>query len=236
MHGGRHVGSLWQGARRRACWSGRSRPPRGRDGLCWLWRGQCGVPVKPVLEGSAPQWGDGYNHFILTMSGPVPLVADGSLTRGRATAKPARGQRAAGNADQAVRPAAQVSVRLAAQASVWLGAGNAPGVVTKGAHSPQGATGPQGAASSQGARSTTTTANPATTTTAAGATTTTAQVTTTTGPGGTIAGPGGMTLAPVSGSDPIGGVTVGEWPAFTASQLISDNGGSAGSAVDGVDV
>jgi len=83
---------------------------------------------------------------------------------------------------------------------------------------------------------TTTTANPATTTTAAGATTTTAQVTTTTGPGGTIAGPGGITLAPVSGSDPIGAVTVGEWPAFTASQLISDNGGSAGSAVDGVDV
>jgi len=83
---------------------------------------------------------------------------------------------------------------------------------------------------------TTTTANPATTTTATGATTTTAQATTTTGAGGTIAGPDGMTLAPVSGGDPIGGVTVGEWPAFTASQLISDNGGSAGSAVDGVDV
>jgi hypothetical protein len=45
-----------------------------------------------------------------------------------------------------------------------------------------------------------------------------------------------MTLAPVSGGNPIGGVTVGEWPAFTASQVISDNGGSAGSAVDGVDV
>jgi serine protease len=83
---------------------------------------------------------------------------------------------------------------------------------------------------------TTTTANPATTTTAAGVTTTTAQVTTTTGPGGTIAGPDGMTLVPVAGSNPIGGVTVGEWPAFTASQVISDNGGSAGSAVDGVDV
>ena len=64
-----------------------------------------GVPVKPVLEGSAPQWADGYNHFILTMSGPVPLVADGSLTRGSATAKPAGGQRrAAGKADQAVGP------------------------------------------------------------------------------------------------------------------------------------
>jgi subtilisin family serine protease len=83
---------------------------------------------------------------------------------------------------------------------------------------------------------TTTTANPATTTTAAGITTTTAQVTTTTGTGGTIAGPDGMTLAPVSGSNPIGGVTVGEWPAFTASQVVSDNGGPAGSAVDGVDV
>jgi subtilisin family serine protease len=83
---------------------------------------------------------------------------------------------------------------------------------------------------------TTTTANPATTTTAAGVTTTTAQVTTTTGTGGTIAGPDGMTLAPVSGSNPIGGVTVGEWPAFTASQVVSDNGGPAGSAVDGVDV
>ena len=83
---------------------------------------------------------------------------------------------------------------------------------------------------------TTTTANPATTTTATGVTTTTAQVTTTTGLGATIAGPDGMTLAPVSGGNPIGGVTVGEWPAFTASQVISDNGGSAGSAVDGVDV
>jgi subtilisin family serine protease len=83
---------------------------------------------------------------------------------------------------------------------------------------------------------TTTTSNLATTTTAAGTTTTTAQVTTTTGPGGTIAGPDGMTLAPVSGSNPISGVTVGEWPAFTASQVISDNGGSAGSPVDGVDV
>jgi len=83
---------------------------------------------------------------------------------------------------------------------------------------------------------TTTTANPATTTTVGGTTTTTAQVTTTTGLGGTIAGPGGMTLAPVSGSNPVGGVSVGEWPAFTASQVISDNGGSAGSAVDGVDV
>jgi subtilisin family serine protease len=85
---------------------------------------------------------------------------------------------------------------------------------------------------------TTTTSSPggATTTTAPGATTTTAQVTTTTGPGGTIAGPDGMTLVPVSGSNPIGGVTVGEWPAFTASQVISDNGGSAGSTVEGVDV
>jgi hypothetical protein len=45
-----------------------------------------------------------------------------------------------------------------------------------------------------------------------------------------------MTLVPVSGSNPIGGVTVGEWPAFTASQVISDNGGSAGSTVEGVDV
>jgi serine protease len=83
---------------------------------------------------------------------------------------------------------------------------------------------------------TTTTGNPATTTTTAGVTTTTAQVTTTTGTGGTIAGPNGMTLEPVPGSNPIGGVTVGEWPAFTASQLVSDNGGPAGSAVDGVDV
>ena len=114
-----------------------------------------GVPVEPVLEGSAPQWADGYNHFVLTMSGPVPLAADGSVTRGPATAKPAGGQRgAAGKADQAVRPAAQVSVRLAAQASAWLGAGNAPGVITKGAHSPQGAPSPQRAASSQGAAST----------------------------------------------------------------------------------
>jgi subtilisin family serine protease len=107
-----------------------------------------GVPVKPVLEGSAPQWADGYNHFILTMSGPVPLVADGSVIRGFATGKPAGGQRrAAGKAGQA-------SVRQADQASVRLSAGKAPGVVTKGAHSPQGAPGPQGAGGSQGARST----------------------------------------------------------------------------------
>jgi serine protease len=105
-----------------------------------------GVPVKPVLEGSAPQWADGYNHFILTMSGPVPPVADGSLTRGPASAKLPGGQRrAARNADQAVRPAAQVSVRPATQASVRLAAGNAQGVVTKGAHSPQGAPGSLGA-------------------------------------------------------------------------------------------
>ena len=103
-----------------------------------------GVLVKPVLEGTAPQWADGYNHFILTMSGPVPLVADGSLTRGPATAKPAGGQRRpAHKADQAVRPAAQASVPPAAQASVRLAAGNAQGVVTKGAHSPQGALGPK---------------------------------------------------------------------------------------------
>ena len=105
-----------------------------------------GVPVKPVLEGSAPQWADGYNHFILTMSGPVPLVADGSLTRGPASAKLPGGQRrAARKADQAVRPAAQVSVRPATPASVRLDAGNAQGVVTKGAHSPQGAPGSLGA-------------------------------------------------------------------------------------------
>src|SRR5579863_7904641 len=80
-----------------------------------------GVPVKPVLEGSAPQWADGYNHFILTMSGPVPLVADGSLTRAPATAKRAGGQRrAARKADQAVRPAAQASVGRAVQGSVRL--------------------------------------------------------------------------------------------------------------------
>jgi subtilisin family serine protease len=87
-----------------------------------------------------------------------------------------------------------------------------------------------------GGTTTTTAPGGTTTTTSPGATTTTAQVTTTTGPGGTIAGPNGMTLAPVPGSIPMGDVTVGEWPAFTASQVISDNGASAGSAVYGVDV
>ena len=50
-----------------------------------------GVPVKPVLEGSAPHWADGYNHFVLTMSGPVPVVADGSVTRASVKLEPAGG-------------------------------------------------------------------------------------------------------------------------------------------------
>jgi hypothetical protein len=87
-----------------------------------------------------------------------------------------------------------------------------------------------------GATTTTTAAHPTTTTTAAAVTTTTAPVTTTTGPGGTITGPGGMTLAPVSGTDPISGVAVGEWPAVTANQINQGPGGSTGAAVTGVDV
>ncbi len=126
----------------------------------------------------------------------------------------------------------------------------APGATTTTTAGPGGATtttaGPGGATTTTAAGGTTTTTSSGgattttgpggTTTTAPGATTTTAQVTTTTGAGGTIAGPNGMTLAPVPGSNPMGGVTVGEWPAFTASQVISDNGGPAGSAVYGVDV
>jgi hypothetical protein len=45
-----------------------------------------------------------------------------------------------------------------------------------------------------------------------------------------------MTLAPVSGSDPISGVAVGEWPAITANQINQGPGGSTGAAVTGVDV
>jgi hypothetical protein len=45
-----------------------------------------------------------------------------------------------------------------------------------------------------------------------------------------------MELSPVSSSDPISTVPVGEWPAFTATQIIADNNASAGSPVDGVDV
>jgi serine protease len=81
---------------------------------------------------------------------------------------------------------------------------------------------------------TTTTTNGTTTTGAT--TTTTSQGTTTTGPGGTINGPGGTTLAPVPSSDSINTVAPGEWPAFSASQIISDNNQSPGSTVDGVDV
>jgi subtilisin family serine protease len=81
----------------------------------------------------------------------------------------------------------------------------------------------------------TTTTGAATSTTGAG-TTTTRAATTTTGAGGTIAGPDGMVLAPVAAGDPISDIVVGEWPALTASQIISDNGAAAGSAVDGVDV
>ena len=88
---------------------------------------------------------------------------------------------------------------------------------------------------------TTTTTAGATTTTAAAttttsATTTTAPTTTTTLAGGNVVGPNGMVLAPVSGSNPLSAVPVGEWPAFTASQVLADNGQSAGTAVDGVDV
>ena len=88
----------------------------------------------------------------------------------------------------------------------------------------------------------TTTTTSVSTSTTTGATTTTAATTTTTGstattgPGGTVTGPDGMVLSPVSSSDPISTVPVGEWPAFTATQIIADNNASAGSPVDGVDV
>ncbi len=83
---------------------------------------------------------------------------------------------------------------------------------------------------------TTTTSAAGTTTTTAGTTTTTALATTTTGTGGTISQPNGSVLAPVAPSDSIGTVSVGEWPAFSASQIIADSGGSPGSSVPGVDV
>ncbi len=96
-----------------------------------------GVPVKAVLNGSAPRWADGYNHFILTMSGPVPLIGDGSVAKRSAAPTPAGARPEAGRA-------AQVPSRLgAASASVRLSAANAPGVVTRGAHSAQGSAGPK---------------------------------------------------------------------------------------------
>jgi hypothetical protein len=45
-----------------------------------------------------------------------------------------------------------------------------------------------------------------------------------------------MSLARVPSSNPFSAVSVGEWPVFTAAQILSDNGARAGSAVDGVDV
>lgn len=114
------------------------------------------------------------------------------------------------------------------------GAGGSPTTTTSG-NGTTTTTAAGATTTTSGAGGTTTTAA-ATTTTVPPTTTTTAQATTTTGPGGTITGPGGMTLAPVSGSDPISGVTVGEWPAFTANQVNQDPGGSVGAPVDGVDV
>ncbi|MGD0811925.1 MAG: hypothetical protein ABSA91_19785, partial [Acidimicrobiales bacterium] len=106
-----------------------------------------GVPVKAVLNGSAPRWADGYNHFILTMSGPVPLVGDGSVAKRSAAPTPAGARTEAGRA-------AQVPSRLgAASASVRLSAANAPGVVTRGAHSAQGSAGAQSGPGPQSARS-----------------------------------------------------------------------------------
>lgn len=85
--------------------------------------------------------------------------------------------------------------------------------------------------------SVTTTSTPVTSTSSASTTTGVGAVTTTTaGPGGTVVGPDGMVLAPVAATDTLSGLSVGEWPALTASQLIADNGQSAGSAVSGVDV
>jgi hypothetical protein len=78
-----------------------------------------------------------------------------------------------------------------------------------------------------------------TTTTTAGTTTTTATTTagtTTTGPGGPLGETGGAVLAPVPSGSLISTVNVGEWPAFSAAQIIFDSGGSPGSAVPGVDV
>jgi len=87
--------------------------------------------------------------------------------------------------------------------------------------------------------STTTTTTASTTTTTAGTTTTTTTTTagtTTTGPGGPLGETGGAVLAPVPSGSLISTVNVGEWPAFSAAQIIFDNGGSPGSAVPGVDV
>lgn len=85
------------------------------------------------------------------------------------------------------------------------------------------------------ATTTTATTVAGTTTTTMATTTTTSQATTTTGPGGTIVY-NGMTLSPVSSGQALSSVPVGEWPAFTASQVNQDNGAVSGTAVDGVDV
>jgi hypothetical protein len=45
-----------------------------------------------------------------------------------------------------------------------------------------------------------------------------------------------MTLAPPAAADPLDNVGVGEWGAFTASQINADNGAVTGTAVDGVDI
>jgi hypothetical protein len=45
-----------------------------------------------------------------------------------------------------------------------------------------------------------------------------------------------MTLAPVSSSDAISSIAVGEWPAFTVAQILADTGGNPGAAVAGVNV
>jgi hypothetical protein len=91
-----------------------------------------------------------------------------------------------------------------------------------------------------GATTTTTTAGTTTTvastTSTSASTTTTARVTTTTGAGGTIDLPNNLVVTSVPSGDAISTVPVGEWPAFTASQVIADTGESAGAPVPGVDV
>ncbi|HMK97868.1 MAG TPA: S8 family serine peptidase [Acidimicrobiales bacterium] len=183
-----------------------------------------------------------------------PVVTVGSVDEAVATASPTEidvmvGAMSAGNYDVTVYNAAQTE---SATLPNGLTIGS-PGTTTTAAGGSTTTT--AGGATTTTVHATTTTAGPGTTTTTASngttsttaaggststtsqpTTTTTTALTTTTGPGGTIVGPDGMTLAPVSANDPINSVPVGEWPAFTASQVIADNGAAAGSPVDGVDV
>ena len=108
-----------------------------------------GCRFEPVLEGSAPQWADGYNHFVLTMSAPCPAGCRWEPDHGprhRQARTRANYEQRAGPMRRCVQPL-RPRCGLGAAAMRQVLSPKAPTALKV-------RPGPQGAASSQGARST----------------------------------------------------------------------------------